>query len=69
MRAAYLDVLEEYPDSPRSEIIEELVRAYRELMGEKPDPELLNYLYDFSELVDEYLAASEDSGDFEEKES
>ena len=60
MRAAYLDLLEGEPDAERGDIIEILSSAYRELFGEEPEPEMLDYLYDFSELVDEYLTANEE---------
>ena len=58
LQATYLDFLSEEPDAGRTEIIERLRRAYRELCGEDLKPEMVQYLCKFAIFVDDYLALS-----------
>ena len=59
MQATYLDILKDDLFADRSEIIDSLSSAYRELIGEDLEPEILSHLYNFSALVDEYIGANE----------
>ena len=59
MQDAYLDILWDDPFADRSELIDIFSDAYRKLIGEDLEPEILQQLYHFSVLVDERIGMNE----------